>query len=120
MFEGKRILILEDEPIIAFDLEDLLMAENAKVAVAGSVDGAFASLEKQTFDFAVLDVNLHGTKSYPFASRLVDEGVPFLFATGYGDAEHPAEFAHVPTIMKPYRLSQIKDAASRTLLGKRS
>lgn len=110
----KHVLIVEDEPIIAFALEDMLVDEGATVAAASSVDQAMETLDDENFDFAILDVNLHGKKSYPLAHELQKRAIPFAFATGYGDAEHPAEFAGVTTLTKPYSLSQICDAVDRT------
>jgi len=106
---GKTVLILEDEPIIAMCLEDMLLDNGAEVIVSGSVTQALAALGRTSPDCAVLDVNLHGVKSYPVAARLDELGVPFVFATGYGDAEHPPRFAKWPTITKPYRFSQIRE-----------
>lgn len=109
-FAGKTILILEDEPIIAMALEDMLLDSGASVVVSGSVSHALTALEARHPDCAVLDVNLHGSKSYPVAARLCELGIPFIFATGYGDAEHPREFADCSTITKPYRMTDIRQA----------
>ncbi|MDG5751360.1 response regulator [Qipengyuania sp. XHP0211] len=108
----RHIMVLEDEAIIAFGLEDMLLEIGASVAVATSITEAFAMLADNDFDFAVLDVNLHGEKSYPVADRLLEAGVEFIFATGYGDAEHPERFRQVPTVTKPYSVEQIQAAAS--------
>ena len=107
-FSGKTVLILEDEPIIAMGLEDMLLDSGAHVVVSGSVSQALTAIAAGIPDCAVLDVNLHGLKSYPVAAKLYELGVPFIFATGYGDAEHPGEFARCPTITKPYRLEDIR------------
>ena len=108
---GDRLmLILEDEPIIAFDLEDALLAEGAEVTVAATNDQALASIVEKDFGGAILDVNLHGETSYIVAHALRDKGIPFVFATGYGDAAHPAELAHVPTVTKPYSIDEIRRA----------
>ena len=106
---GKTVLILEDEPIIAFALEDMLIEDGADVIAVGSLQDGLANARDERFDFAILDINLHGEKSYPVAARLDELGVPFVFATGYGDAEHPPRFAKCPTITKPYQFSQIRE-----------
>jgi DNA-binding response OmpR family regulator len=111
-FAAKHILVLEDEPIIAFGLEDLLIQEGASVVVAGSLEQARAAVAETHFDFAILDVNVQGDKSYPFAKELRERDVPFVFATGYGDAEHPVDLANMPTITKPYSIDQIRQAAA--------
>lgn len=104
----KRILVLEDEPIIAFALEDELLAEGARVAVHCSLESGLEAVANEEFDFAILDVNLHGKKSYPLAYELIGRAVPIIFATGYGDAKHPGDLAHIPTLTKPYVISQIR------------
>lgn len=109
--EDALLLLLEDEPIIAMALEDMLSEAGAQVAVANSLDEAWQRIEGNRIDAAVLDVNIHGEKSYPVARALLDAGIPFIFASGYGNA-HPAEFASVPTVNKPYDLAQIAAALS--------
>lgn len=108
---GKRILVVEDEPIIAFALEDMLLEDGADVVAVGSLEEGLDQVEVGTFDFAILDINLHGKKSYPIAFELGRKGVRFVFASGYGDAEHPAELADVTTLTKPYVLDDIRDIA---------
>ncbi len=114
ILDGLRILVLEDEPIIAFALEDMLAAEGAAVMLATSIEEASEQLAQGPVDCAILDVNLHGTKSYPVAYLLRQSDARFIFATGYGDAEHPADLAEVPTVTKPYSIGEIRDALNRT------
>ena len=108
--DGSHLLILEDEPIIAFGLEDMLVEQRAQVTLATALDEAFGHLEGGSYDCAILDVNVRGEKSYEFAAALRERGIPFIFATGYGECAHPEEFSTVPTITKPYSLQQIIDA----------
>ncbi len=61
----------------------------------------------------LLDVNVNGAKSYPFAEELRGREVPIIFATGYGDAEHPPQFAGMPTLTKPYSRQQLAEAIER-------
>lgn len=107
---GARILLLEDEPIIGFALEDMLAVEGAHTVLATTLEAAEAALSAEPFDCAILDVNVHGSKSYPIAARLQASSIPFVFATGYGDAAHPAEFSGVPTVSKPYSPVQLRQA----------
>ena len=58
----------------------------------------------------MLDVNVHGALSYPVAQLLAQREITFIFATGYGDRAHPAEFAEVPTVSKPYSADDIHRA----------
>lgn len=107
---NRKVLVLEDELIIAFALEDMLVDMGAEVVVTSSLDEAFARLEDSEVTLAVLDVNVHGAKSYPFAEELLRREIPLIFATGYGDAEHPPLFAGAPTLTKPYSRQQLAEA----------
>ena len=107
----ETMLIVEDEPIIAFGLEDILLSNGCgRVLLATHVDEAMHLVRTEPIKGAVLDVNIHGERSYPIAIELQRRSVPFIFATGYGDAEHPLEFADVPTVTKPYSGIAIRDA----------
>jgi len=108
--EGQTVLVLEDEPIIGFALEDMLIDRGAAPLICGSLDVAHRTLASSQPDVAILDVNIHGERSYPVAEALAERGIPFIFATGYGCAVHPPEFAGVPTISKPYRLTEVEQA----------
>jgi DNA-binding response OmpR family regulator len=104
------VLLLEDEPIIAFALEDMLIESGATPLCCGTLEVARMTIESALPDLAILDVNIHGDRSYPVARKLSERGVPFIFATGYGTALHPPEFAAVPTISKPYRMDEVEQA----------
>lgn len=110
---GNTILLLEDEAIIAFALEDMLVSDGASVVMAASLKEAEALIDKGGITSAVLDVNVHGEKSYAIGARLRSLDIPFVFATGYGDTSHPPEFAEIPTVSKPYTHEQIRTAMSQ-------
>lgn len=117
---GRTVLILEDEVIVAFALEDMLADMEASVVMATTTDEALDAVASGEFALAVLDVNVNGVKSYGVAAELAQRGVPIIFATGYGDPEHPAHFAAVPTLTKPYSRQQLADciaAISRAGVG---
>lgn len=101
--------------IIALDGEEALRELGAReVHTAASVAQAVEAIEQGEVDFAVLDFNLGAENSLPIADLLHERGVPFMFATGYGDSlSLPARFAAAGVIKKPY------DAASltRALVG---
>ena len=107
---GATVLILEDEPIIGLALEDMLSAQGASVLFASQIDEACELIARERIDCAILDVNVHGVLSYSVAAMLADRAIPFIFATGYGDRSHPAEFAGVPTIAKPYSAADVENA----------
>lgn len=111
MTNGISVLILEDEPLVAFALEDMLVELGSKdVWLATTIEEAFRILASLTPDFAVLDVNIRGDRSYGVADELGRRGVPFVFATGYGDAEHPEALMSVPTLTKPYSPDDLSSA----------
>jgi light-regulated signal transduction histidine kinase (bacteriophytochrome) len=101
---GGRALIVEDNMMIALDAEDMILELGADaVTVAASVADALRSIEREPPDYAVLDVNLGTETSMPVAERLAGLGIPFLFATGYGDRmPRPEGLSEAPTVAKPY------------------
>ncbi len=108
-----RILIVEDESLIALMLEDYLdILGKQVVGVADCVEAALALVAAGGFDAAILDINLRdGEKSWPIADALAAQGMPFLFASGgSGDAMADA-YADRPVLAKPFTL----DGLSRAL-----
>ena len=108
--DGRIVLVVEDEPIIGLALEDMLKGAGASSLIAERVDDAFSIIDHEKIGAAILDVNVHGVRTYGLAERLTRAGVPYIFATGYGDLSHPTEFAAVPTVTKPYNLPEIERA----------
>ncbi|RZL84824.1 MAG: GAF domain-containing protein [Sphingomonas sp.] len=102
-------LLVEDNIIIALEAEQLLIDLGAEsVRVASSVEEALRLLDEETLSFALLDINLGTETSWPIARRLRDLGVPFIFASGYGDAiDFPIEHRQVPVATKPYSKASI-------------
>lgn len=108
MLEGRRVLLVEDESLVAMMAEDMLLDLGCDVVVAMRLDQALTQLKSGAFDLAVLDVNLGSTHSYPVADALFDLCVPFMFATGYGlEGVEPA-YRGVPVVQKPYHLAQMQ------------
>jgi DNA-binding response OmpR family regulator len=111
MSEGRSILIVEDEPLIAMMLEDFLDSLGHKVrGTCDSVQGALDEVEKGGFDLAILDVNLKGENVWPVAARLREKNVPFVIATGGHVDPPPPEFKHAPVIEKPYTVDRVTPA----------
>jgi light-regulated signal transduction histidine kinase (bacteriophytochrome)/CheY-like chemotaxis protein len=104
-----RVLLVEDSMIIALDAADMLRDLGAdEVDLAAGVGEALRLLEASAPSFVLLDVNLGGETSFPVAERLHERGIPFMFATGYGDdVAFPAKFKGVPVIAKPYSLDSL-------------
>ena len=113
---GKRILVVEDEPIVAMCLEDMLQGFGCEViGPAARLDEGLSLAASETLDGAILDVNLGDARSYPIADFLGSLAVPVLFATGYGRADYP-DRTGVRLIEKPYHTEQLR-AELTALLG---
>jgi CheY-like chemotaxis protein len=111
LLAGRRVLILEDEPVVAFALEDMLIDMGCVVVgPALRLPDAFALIESTPFDAAILDVNISGVPSYPIADELERRGIPYLFATGYGKDGVEARRVRVGVLTKPYRPHQVESA----------
>jgi CheY-like chemotaxis protein len=116
--EGKSVLLLEDEFLIAMDAEEILTQRlgAASVQVVSTFDEAKAAAEAGGFDIALLDVNINGQMSFPIAEVLRARGVPVVFATGYnlGDRRPPeVDAAHCLT--KPYTGEGLETALTAAL-----
>lgn len=102
---GLRVLVLEDEFLIAMDVEQLCRDGGAEdVVIVRSLDELDPIVDKpRTFDVAIVDLMLSGISTLDFARRLYDLGVPFVFASGYSDLHEIAEkFPDIAIISKPY------------------
>ena len=104
LFQGMKILVVEDDFIVAFDMQVMLEEQGAEVlGPASSVEEALAILAREVPEAAVLDVNLNGEFVFPVAAQLRMKGVPFLFATAYADDDRlfPVEARATPRLAKP-------------------
>src|ERR1700709_917173 len=112
---GLRLLIVEDEYTIAFDLTDTLQAAGAiTLGPTSSLAEALALVEAERhLDGAVLDINLNGELVSPVADALRARSVPFVFATGYDARVIPAAYAEVPRYEKPIDVRQLARGLSR-------
>lgn len=101
---GLHLLVVEDETLIAFLLQDLLHDLGCVViGPAGNVRSALAHLESAEIDAAILDINLgRGERSYPVADVLMARKTPFVFITGYGAGGVEERFKHIPVLQKPF------------------
>ncbi len=109
-----RVLIVEDEMMVAMYVEDLLTELGYEVAaVATALDQALPLAREGDFDFAVLDINLNGRLSFPIADILRDRGIPFLFASGYGSKGLNDNHRDAVRIQKPFRSRDLEQAIAR-------
>ncbi|HYE28649.1 MAG TPA: response regulator [Allosphingosinicella sp.] len=113
---GKRILIVEDEPIIAMLLEDMLRDFGCEVVgpVLRLAEARATALDER-LDGAILDVNLGDGPSFSVAAILAGRGIPFCFSTGYGESAVPPEFGSAPVLQKPYRQDVLAAHLARCL-----
>jgi len=112
-----RALIVEDEPLVAELLEDMLREAGYEIAAClGTLDKAMAALESVSCDFAILDINLRGRSTEPVAAVLRGRGVPFLFVSGYGSAQLSQQFLDAPLLSKPFRDEQLIRAIQSVLV----
>ena len=115
-FSGRRVLLVEDEMIVAWLLEDMLADLGcAVIGPAASVDQALAMIDAEAFDAAVLDVNLDGQMSYPVADALTARGMPFVFSTGYDKDTLRDGYRTFPVLQKPFHRSELGDALAKLL-----
>lgn len=107
---GKRILLVEDNYIIAMDLRRMIAALGAEIiGPANSIKAARALVGQGTrLDGAILDVRLDGGTSLPLAEELTSEGIPVILATGLDAAVLPEQFSGTPKLTKPYNEDTIR------------
>ncbi|WP_246849199.1 response regulator [Rubellimicrobium arenae] len=109
-FRGRRVLVVEDEYILAKDLREELEREGAEIL--GPVPTVAEALDLLKSgpppSMAILDINLQGQMAWPVADRLRDMGVPFIFATGYEAAAIPPAYAGVPRAEKPVAVRDLR------------
>jgi CheY-like chemotaxis protein len=98
-----RVLLIEDQMIVAMQIEDILRVAGCEVVgPVGTLQAAIALACKEALDVAVLDINLDGEKVYPAAEELQTRGIPFIFATGYGESTLPEKWRDQPRLSKPF------------------
>jgi DNA-binding response OmpR family regulator len=115
---GRRILLVEDEAMIAMLVEDMLEDLGHKlVKVATRLEEALALTRSEVFDLAILDLNLGGALTYPVADMLRDKGVPFIFATGYGSGGLKEAYSDLPTLHKPFNQEALGHAITAALVS---
>lgn len=116
---GKRILLVEDEFLVAMMAEDMLAELGARpVGPAHRLEEGLALAREAELDGAVLDINLGGARSDAIAEVLAARGVPFVFATGYGRSAAPAGL-EAEVIDKPYSLEKLSAALAEALAAGR-
>jgi CheY-like chemotaxis protein len=99
---GMRILVVEDEPLLAMACADLLADSGCIVAgPVSSVKQGMQLIEQEAIDGAMLDINLRGEMVFPLADALAERSIPFVYVTGYGKLLRACDHGR-PVLQKPY------------------
>lgn len=106
--KGLRVLLVEDQMIVAMQVEDVLREAGCEViGPAGTLHTAMTLAQSEALDAAVLDINLDGEKTFPLAEQLQRRNIPFILATGYGESVLPQKWRDLPRLSKPFRGEQL-------------
>ena len=117
--KGRRILLVEDSPVVApFTAEILGEIGYEVVGPAPNMAAARAMIDGETFDAAIMDVHIRGERVFPLCDELAARNVPFLLTSGYADWQIPDKWQAAPQLQKPYTMEQM-EAALAALLGTR-
>jgi CheY-like chemotaxis protein len=111
-----KVMIIEDEGIVAMLLEDMLNSLGHEVvASASNIEGATKLVADAQIDLAILDVNLNGHHTYSIAETLTSRGIPFIFATGYGNAGLKSEWRAAKVLQKPFTERDLAQLIGQTV-----
>ena len=111
---GLRVLVVEDEVLVAMALEDTLEEFGCEVVgIASRIDAAKSAIHARDFDCAILDVNVHGEAIYPVAEKLDERHVPYIFLTSYDSTEIRQAFRDRPILRKPMEPWALRQALAQ-------
>ena len=115
LLQNRRVLVVEDEYLVASYLEDAFVDEGARVlGPASTVDAALELIDSgEAIDVAVLDVNLGGEPVFAVADRLIERHVPFVFTSGYDASAFPERYRHLPMCLKPVDVATVTQVLAR-------
>jgi CheY-like chemotaxis protein len=116
---GLRVLLAEDELHVMLLIEDFLKELGCEVQVASTFEAALVAAASADVDAAVLDVNLHGRKSFPAAEALARRHIPIVFSTGYARQGQDEPWRDRPWLQKPFAVEQLGQALRRALAQRR-
>ena len=120
VLEDLRVLVVEDEFLVAALLEDTLSGFGCRViGPASTVEEGLQLLRSERIDAAVLDVNIDGLPVFPVADALAAKGVPFIFATGYGRAGVADRHGGRDVLEKPYESRSLRHALESAVRSRR-
>jgi DNA-binding NtrC family response regulator len=116
ILEGRRILIVEDSPVVAQACQDMLTDMGCiVVGPATNMATALQLATDEALDGAIVDINIRGGKAFPVLKILDGRGVPFLLASGYADWSMPEEWQEHPRLAKPYSPNLLRESLVKLL-----
>jgi DNA-binding response OmpR family regulator len=105
---GKRVLLIEDEYLIADDLNRALSHSGVVViGPIGTLEAGLRAASSELIDIAILDINLRGEWSYPIVDELLARNIPVVLATGYDEEAVQPGFSQLPRVQKPYKPNEV-------------
>jgi len=111
---GRRIMVAEDETLIALEIEEVLLGLGCHVVgPVAKLDDAVQLAREEEIDAAILDVNLRGGPIYPAAELLLSRGIPFVLASGYGNWALPEWLQGQPRLTKPFSNRDVVEEVTR-------
>ncbi len=117
---GRRILVVEDETMIAVLIEDMLEMLGCEiVGPASKLDAAIQLARDELIDAAILDVTIRGGQVFPVAEILRERGIPFVLASGYGQWALPEAFRGNPRLQKPFTVGEFEGALNAVCAPRR-
>ncbi|MGN6850501.1 MAG: response regulator [Sphingomicrobium sp.] len=113
---GRRILIVEDSPVVGPFTADLLHELGCEVVgPAPNMAAAREMIESEDLDAALMDVHIRGERVFPLCEALAARGVPFILTSGYADWNMPEKWRDRPRLQKPYTLGAVEEALTQLL-----
>jgi CheY-like chemotaxis protein len=114
--DGRRILVVEDSPVVAPFTADVLGDLGYEVVgPAPNMAAARELVDGEEFDAAIMDIHIRGERVFPLCDVLSGKGVPFVLTSGYADWQMPDKWQDAPRLQKPYTIDQIQEALSLLL-----
>jgi len=106
-----RVLIVEDEYLVAEEISDILRRTKFDVVVpVGMIQEAYEAVQDTSLDCAVMDINIGGGASFPLIDVLIERNVPVLLMTGYDQEELPVKYRSLPLLQKPLLRGELAKA----------
>lgn len=115
---NQRVLIVEDDPLIATMMEDIMEDMGLTViGPAGKLEEALALAANAGIDIALIDIHIQGGEAYPVAEALAERGIPFAFSTGSDTESLPEKYRSTPTLLKPFLQEEVQQVLAELLFG---